>query len=44
LAAIKSKREVVEQVLRTLLGLKQQEKIKHKKVRCVERRSGADKK
>lgn len=44
LTGIKSKREAVEQGLRTLLALKQQEKIKHKKVRCVGRRSGADEK
>ena len=31
LTGIKSKREAVEQGLRTLLALKQQEKIKHKK-------------
>jgi len=44
LTGIKSKREAVEQGLRTLLALKQQEEIKHKKVRCVGGRSGADEK
>jgi len=39
LTGIKSKREAVEQGLRTLLALKQQEQIKHKKAHCVGRRS-----
>jgi Arc/MetJ family transcription regulator len=41
LTGIKSKREALEQGLRILLALKQQEKIKHKKVCCVGRPSGA---